>query len=118
MFPLVVIDLGAAVICFMSACYPALVGINTPKGEFQLTHYETRSNGFGGDILVFLEPEDGDNVFAVHRVIDVKGQNRMSRLTSGNDSDRKPITLGCVNVMPDVYDKLVECCAESKVTIK
>lgn len=112
----VVIELGAALICFMGQCYPALVGDNTPTGEFRFTYYSTETPGFGGTILVFKEGEH--EVWGVHKVINVPGQNRKQRLLTGISDERKSITAGCVNVMPEVYYKLVECCSNSKVIIR
>jgi hypothetical protein len=112
----IVVDMATAMICFMSSCYPALVGKDTPKGEFQLTHYSTTLPGYGGDLLVFKEGEK--DVFAVHRVIDVPGQQRRERIKSSDPQRRITITAGCVNVAPDVYRKLVDCCSDSKIVIK
>lgn len=115
MWPQVVIDLSTATICFLSSCYPVLVGVQTPKGEFELQQYTTDIHGYGGDILVFSESETA--VFAIHRVIDVPGQNRPARIKSADTNDRV-ITAGCVNVSNDVYDALVDCCSASPLIIK
>jgi hypothetical protein len=116
MLPEVIVDIGAAVICFMSTCYPALVGKDTPIGEYQLVHYSTDTPGYGGNLLVFKE--DDNEVFAIHRVLDIPGQNRFRRIRSDNVKDRQTITAGCVNIEPAVFDLLVDCCYASKVTIK
>ena len=105
----ILVDLAAATICFLNQCYPALVGADTPTGEFQLEQVRTQEAGYGGDVVIFKET--GNAVFAIHRVWLLNPtQNRLQRLTSGDVSARKTITLGCINVMPDVYDKLVDCC--------
>ncbi len=62
----ITVDIGAALICFMSTCYPALVGKDTPAGEYQLTHYTTTVPGYGGNLLVFKE--NAKYVWAIHRV--------------------------------------------------
>lgn len=111
----IIIDVAAAVICFASMCYPALVGPDTPRGEFKLTHYSTKQRGYGGDILSFKETER--DLYTIHRVINVPGQNRHARLKDSNAMNRW-ITSGCVNVDPVVYKKLVDCCTASKVVIK
>ena len=116
MFPDVFVDVAAALICFASACYPMLVGIDTPRGEFQLTHYSTPEPAYGGDLLAFKETK-GD-LFAIHRVINVPGQERLARLKSPDAKRRNRITGGCINVEPVVYDELVRCCYASKLTIK
>lgn len=112
----VVVDLATAIICFSSKCYPALVGQDTPRGEFQLTQYTTNISGYGGDVLAF-KIENG-SVFAIHRVLDIPGQQRLARLRIPYPQYRITITAGCVNVDPEVYDKLVDCCLTSKVIIK
>jgi hypothetical protein len=112
----VVVDIALAIICFASDCYPALVGNDTPVGEFEITHYSTSEPGYGGDILLFHREQN--NLFAVHRVIDVPGQQRFARIKSPYAKHRLTVTAGCVNVEPEVYEKLVDCCSNSKVIIK
>lgn len=106
---MVLVDLATASICFLSQCYPALIGPDTPTGEFRLEQVRTQEAGYGGDVILFKETQN--SIFAIHRVwlLNPK-QNRLQRLTSGNISERLVTTLGCINVMPDVYDKLVDCC--------
>jgi hypothetical protein len=116
MFPDVLIDVAAAVICFASACYPALVGIETPRGEFQITHYTTQAPRYGGDILSFKETSN--SLYTIHRVIDVPGQQRLTRLKSPTPKERNKVTGGCVNVDPVVFEELVRCCYASKLVIK
>jgi hypothetical protein len=111
----IIVDVAAAVICFASSCYPALVGKDTPRGEFKITHYATRQRGYGGDILSFKETER--DLYTIHRVIHVPGQNRHARLKDSNPQNRL-ITNGCINVDPVVYKKLVDCCSRSTVIIK
>lgn len=113
----VIVDVAAALICFASTCYPALVGNDTPKGEFQLTEYSTEEPGYGGNILAFKIDSQGQ-VYAIHRVLDIPNQQRLSRLRSPYAEHRITVTAGCVNVDPEVFDKLVDCCYNSKVIIK
>jgi hypothetical protein len=115
-FPDVIVNIAAAIICFASTCHPVLVGVDTPRGDFQLTHYTTADPGYGGDILSFKETKT--YLYCIHRVIDVRGQQRLARLKSPNAEHRNKITGGCVNVDPEVYDKLVNCCYASKLIIK
>jgi hypothetical protein len=115
-FPDVLVDVAAAVICFAAACHPVLVGPETPRGEFRLTHYATSVPGYGGDILSFKET--GKYIYTIHRVIDVPGQQRPTRLKNPSAEQRNRITGGCINVEPEVYDELVECCSESKLIIR
>ena len=112
----VIVSLSTAMICFMSSCYPALIGKDTPTGEFQLKQYSTTRPGYGGDILVFKE--DDNYVYAIHRVLNIPKQRRKQRLKSNDISQRIDVTLGCINVDPVVYDSIVQCCSKSKVIIK
>lgn len=116
MLPEVIVDIGAALICFMSTCYPALIGKDTPTGEYELVQYTTDAYGYGGNILVFKDADDG--VFAVHRVLNLPGQRRLERLRSNSPEDRKNVTAGCVNVDFFVYDLLLDCCQGSKIIIQ
>jgi hypothetical protein len=111
----VIIDLGAAVICFLSSCHPVLVGEQTPVGTFALQHYSIEEPEFGGDLLVFKETQT--SLFAIHRVVDVPGQQRLERIKSA-DPKKRVVTAGCVNVEPVVYDELISCCSTSTVIIK
>lgn len=112
----VLVDVANALICFASICYPALVGKDTPRGEFTLAPYTISEPGYGGDLLVF--DVKGNEIYAIHRVIDVPGQQRLARIQSPYPAHRITITAGCVNVTPEVFDKLRDCCSTSKVTIK
>jgi hypothetical protein len=113
---MVTVQLGLAIICFAQSCFSALIGQNTPIGEFQIEHKETSAFGYGGDILLFKETDN--SVFAIHRVINFNiEQRRLERLQSDSNLDRK-ITDGCINVMPDVYEELVKCCNSDTLIIK
>jgi hypothetical protein len=116
MLPEVVVDLAAAIICFASACHPVLVGNDTPRGEYQLTHYSTKARIYGGDFLSFNETSD--SLYTIHRVVNVPGQQRHARLKSPDPNRRNSVTHGCINVEPKVYDELVKCCYNSKIIIK
>lgn len=118
----VLVNIALATICFTyqgtNECHPVLVGQKTPTptGEYVLQQRLTSSPGYGGDVLQFLETET--EVFAIHRVwlLNPK-QNRAARLKSPNVKDRF-ITNGCINVEPEVYEKLKDCCSNSKLIIK
>ena len=112
----VIVNLTTSTICFLGSCYPALVGTGTPKGNFDLKLYTTEDSRYGGDLLVFKE--DKDSVWAIHRVIDVPKQNRLNRLKSTNPKNRNHITGGCINIDPDVYLLLKDCCSNSHLEIK
>ena len=116
MFPDVFVDLAAAIICFAAACHPVLVGPATPRGEFHLTHYTTPIAIYKGDVLSFKETSDA--LYTIHRVVNVRGQERLARLKSLDVKRRTGITGGCINVEPEVYEELVKCCSASKLVIK
>lgn len=100
-----IVMLYSALICFQGHCYHALVGRSTPIGTFSVVHKLTRSPGYGGDILVFDELPD--KVYAVHRVWLLQPeQHRAERLDSDNPAMRRNVTMGCVNVSPNVYEQL------------
>ncbi len=104
-----------ALICFSGQCHHALVGKDTPVGSFKLKHMLTNQRGYGGDVLVFHE--DRSYAWAIHRVWLLNpAQHRASRLRS-DDPTVRHITMGCINVEPDVYEKLVSCCSASTLEI-
>lgn len=118
----ITVSIALATICFTyqgaPECHPVLLGKNsaTPTGIFDLKRRYTRSPGYGGDVLQFKETDS--EVYAIHRVWLLRPeQNRLSRFHSGRTADRF-ISAGCVNVMPDVYTKLLECCVDQRLEIK
>ena len=109
---MVTVDIIAAVICFNSLCYPALIGPDTPPGTFKLEQLIVKSpRGYGGDVLVFKETER--DIFAVHRTW--PGREKKYDL---EPSRRRLITLGCINVEPHVYEELLKCCVGATLQIK
>ena len=111
----VIVELSAALICFLGSCYPALIGQTTPVGEYRLEQRQTTHYGYGGDLLVFKD--DGHQLFAVRRLVNFEpGQRRYHRIHSKKVGDRI-ITDGCINLEPDVYQKLVDCCAKDILVI-
>lgn len=101
----------SALICFGGECYPALVGSDTPRGSFQTRLEATRLRGYGGDILTFHEDHAGR--YAIHRT----WQGRET-LYSAPPARRRTVTKGCINVTPEVYARLVECCAGAEVVVR
>ena len=114
---MVVVKLALAIICFNATCYPALVGTDTPPGQYQLVHMGTKQAGYGGDVLKFKENKE--YWWAIHRVWTLKPEeHRLERLQSIDPADRTTITHGCINIMPDVYEKLLQCCSSDDHTIE
>jgi hypothetical protein len=111
----VVVNVTTAMICFTGQCYPVLVGDNTPLGEYQLKQYRTPRPSYGGNVLAFKETDKV--IYAIHRTIPVKGQDRATRIKSSDVNQRLHITNGCINVEPEVYRKLLDCCSTGKVKL-
>ncbi len=112
---MVLVDLTAATICFLGQCYPVLFGASTPVGHFQMTVRQVISPGYGGDVIQFTENET--TVLAIHRLWVLNpNQHRDKRIKSSVIKDRI-ITNGCINVMPEVYEKLKDCCSNDELVI-
>lgn len=116
----VTVSIALATICFASPpgpveCHPALIGDDTPRGEFRLNQRLTRAPGYGGDVLQFLDAPDG--VFAVHRVYLLNPRERRAERLRSPDPAARRVTRGCVNVAPEVYDRLVRCCSNDGVLV-
>lgn len=98
--------LAAALLCTPTECYPALVGRDTPLGRFPVVQRFVNAKGFGGDVLQFHETET--HIYAIHRVwLGKPSERRLERLASADPADRRDVTNGCVNVLPDVYERLL-----------
>lgn len=118
----VIIDTLLAVICFASTpsepmtCHNALIGSETPKGEYTLRLRRFEDPLYGNSMLQFKETKT--DVFGIHWTwLGKPSEQRQKRIKSTNVTDRF-ITQGCVNVEPLVYKKLVACCSNSKVLIR
>lgn len=102
----VVVFLASAMLCIGNQCYPALVGKDTPVGEYPLIRRFVQASGYGGDVMQFAEAPDG--IMAIHRVwLRRPAERRLQRLASNDPSQRRAVTSGCINVMPEVYEALV-----------
>ena len=118
----VIVDIAAAIICFTVqsgaelTCRNALIGGDTPRGEYVLQQRLVIDPLYGGDVLQFRE--DPTEVYAIHRVWNGRPyEKREQRIRSNHVADRK-ITKGCINVTRETYQELVECCSTSKLIIK
>lgn len=76
----------------------------TGAGRYDLSYEQANipQAGYRGSAQVF--DRDGDNMFAIHRVVPVKGENRDGRLASPTGTDNR-ITHGCINVPAAFYDR-------------
>lgn len=119
----IIVTIALATICFTyngtEECHSALVGTNkspTPVGEFVIHKRSVPQKGYGGDVLQFMETDT--EIYAIHRVYLLNAKERRAdRLKSSNLKD-KFITNGCINIDPAVYNKLLECCQNSKLVVK
>lgn len=118
----VIVNLALATICFTyqgtEECHPVLLGKNipTPAGEFIMRKRITKDPGYGGDVIQFHE--NSSMVYAIHRVWLLRpDQKRIDRLKSNNIEDRF-ISSGCINLMPEVYNRLIHCCIDQKLVIR
>jgi hypothetical protein len=113
---MIIVDLLAATICFAGQCYPVLVGPKTQTGTYHLSVMKTNQKFYGGDVLVFNDR--GSSVDAIHRVwLGDPKQRRMERLKANDPNQRRSITNGCINLMPEVYEKLKDCCSNGELQI-
>ena len=111
---MIVVSLAKALICFSGQCHPALIGADTPVGDFPLIERRVLAPGYGGDVLQFKQ--DSKGVYAIHRVwLGVPSQRRMDRF--GQDANNRTITAGCINITPDLYEELKSCCRQHTLRI-
>jgi hypothetical protein len=118
----VFVSIALATICFTyqgaEECHPVLLGkhTTTPVGDFSMRKRITADAGYGGDILQFKET--ATEIYAIHRVWLLRPeQRRKERLKSANIADRF-ISAVCINVDPVVYEKLLDCCSNSRLIIR
>ena len=113
----VIVSLSLATICFLDQCYPALVGKATPAGHYQLSERRVLAPGYGGDVLMFKE--EPNDLFAIHRVwLGKPSEQRLDRLASVKVERRRDVTGGCINIAPNVYAKLLNCCGNADLVIE
>ena len=101
-----VVFLASAFLCSPDHCYPSLLGRDTPVGHFPLVRRFVQAEGYGGDVLQFAATDS--DVLAIHRVwLGCPAERRAERLAGGDASERRFVTDGCINVMPEVYALLL-----------
>lgn len=103
--------LSSALICFAGECHPVLVGATTPPGKYTLTQYRVLDPRYGGDVMEFRR--DGAYAFSIHRTWPGR-----ERLYAHASVYRRNVTKGCVNVTPEVYDRLLACCNGAVLEVK
>lgn len=114
---MIVVDLLLATICFGTpqVCHPVLIGKDTPRGNYNTTLRLTDQPGYGGDIIQFHETES--YVYAIHRTWTLNPKQKREQRLLGPVKGRT-ITGGCINVAPEVYENLKNCCINQPILIK
>ena len=113
---MITLSLATALLCFApSDCVPVLVGKKTPTGVFAMQQYRTDKPGFGGDVVVF--DETPKLAFALHRVWTLKPQEKRVERLRGGTAGRLNVTNGCVNLLPEHYDRLVATLGADKALV-
>lgn len=101
----ITVYVAAAMICIGGDCYPALVGDDTPIGQY--TYYKTGVEDplYGGSVAAFALDEGGA-AYAIHQTwLGNPAERRDERIKSG-DVTQRAITNGCINVDPMLYEAL------------
>lgn len=104
---MVIVDLTLAMICFLGQCHPVLIGEDTKPGTYDLVPRIVAEEVYGGSVLQFNETDE--LVYSIHRILPGR---------TLNTSRRRYVTAGCINVSPDVYLQLLDCCTHDKLIIK
>lgn len=78
----------------------------TPAGRFTLTYSKDDKSLGDMQVLDGVSMQDGNTnyVWAIHRVINPKGESRLNRLSSKTASDNR-ISNGCINVPAEFFNK-------------
>ncbi len=117
---MIIVNILLAVICFgptgTEECHNALIGNDTPVGQFETIQRFTNDAGYGGDVLKF--DEDEKYIFAIHRVWTLRPQEKRRWRLEQPDPNLRKITKGCINVDETVYNKLIDCCANDKLLVE
>lgn len=108
---MVKVFLAKALLCVQGQCFPVLVGENTPTGTFQIEHVVLNNRRGRYDVLMFA-PDKPGKVLAIHRT---PSESRTALLKARS---RAPVTAGCINVSPAVFELLVECCSTATLEIQ
>lgn len=117
---MIIVDLVAATICFGSPtveCYPILYGDKTPTGDYETKLRLTEQKGYGGSVIQFTTLPN-NTVLAIHTLWTLNPEQRREERIQNADVSQRIITNGCINVQPEVYNKLLDCCTNTKLTIK
>ena len=76
----------------------------------------TSQPGYGGDVIQFLEGDK--DVYLIHRVwLGRPSEHREQRIKSPRVKDRI-VSKGCINLEPEVYEQLRDCCIMQKLIIR
>lgn len=112
----VTVFLSKAIICFAGACHPALVGERTAVGTYEMGVLHTSQPGYGGDVLMYDRNEN--EWFAIHRTYrHNRVQNRHTLYHGTTAAQRRNVTSGCVDIEPETYEALKDCCRRQPLHI-
>lgn len=109
----ITVHLASALICISGACQPALVGADTPPGQYRLERAITPVAGYGGSVLAFHQ--DASGTYAIHRPWLGRPAERREERLYGTGS--RVITAGCINVTPELYNWLETYCASCALEV-
>lgn len=112
---MVTVILSAALLCIGEFCYPALIGKETPIGEFNLIERRVIDPSYGGNVIQFKETEN--DVYSIHRPWRGKPKEQRDKRLKSSNTSRRLITSGCINVEDEVFDALIKCCTNTKIRI-
>lgn len=107
--------LSKALICFAATCQPVLIGDDTKPGRYELHAFQTNQPGYGGDVLLF--DHDATGWFAIHRTYTLGNTRNRPQLYSGTTPAQRTVSAGCINVQPEVYEQLKDCCTGKTLVI-
>jgi len=102
---MITVILSAALLCYQGACYPALVGEETPTGTYQYYKVEVEDDLYKGSVGVFAKDSTGA-YFAIHTIWEGKPEERRKLRIKSPASTERVITNGCINIEQFVYDML------------
>jgi hypothetical protein len=98
---MLILYLSTMLLCLGIECWPALAGVDTLPGTYPLTLMPVEEPEYRGDVLAYRETDT--IIYSIHRTY--PGREKMYTLP---DEKRRRITNGCINIEPNVYDRLVK----------
>lgn len=102
----ITVSIAAATLCMAGVCHPALVGAQTPVGQFRFWKVPVADPLYHGSVAAFAQDARG-GTYAIHQVWlgAEPTQHRAWRIAHGTAAERV-ISKGCINVTAGVYAQL------------